>query len=146
MTITIENRTVDAVIVDHDMMTMSALSDMLTSLGVKTECVDPSETSLLLIARMKPKVAVVHMGKDRREGIGFSRRMRETPETRDIPIVMFSGADESDIDEAVSEIKTAEGNGAVVGLQKPVKIAHLKTVLVSLIHPSSARDEVKETP
>ncbi len=139
MTILVENRKVDAVIVDNEQMTANALSEMLTKHGIVTEWLPDHASAIDFIRQHRPKVAVIHLRMMPGNGIGLSKHLRADEDTSNVQILLMSGADQEDIVKAVSEIKSDGKPAQVIGMQKPIRIGELTAIVESLINTSTVR-------
>jgi CheY-like chemotaxis protein len=92
-----------------------------------------AEIGIELVRARKPHVVIMDIHLPGMSGFEATRRLREWPETRDIPVVALSAAamirDKSRVSDA----------GFYRYLTKPVNVGELTSVLEQLLSPESAR-------
>ena len=87
-----------------------------------------AEIGLELIRAHRPAVVIMDINLPGMSGLEALRRLRESPETRDIPVVGLSAA------ALVTDTKRAKDAGFHRYLTKPVKVDELMSVLEELLH------------
>jgi CheY-like chemotaxis protein len=88
-----------------------------------------AELGLELIGAHHPAVVIMDINLPGMSGLEALRRLRESPDTRDIPVIGLSAA------ALISDTKRAKEAGFYRYLTKPVKVDELTTVLEELLAP-----------
>lgn len=132
MTIIVENRRVDAVVVDNDVQVGSAISDMLNKKGIVSEFVGSFNEAVVSVTLYRAQVVLIHL-RLLGGGIALAKQLRSSPETCGISVIIISGAEESEIERAVLDVKSDGYIGEVVGLQRPMKIDDLRATVEKLM-------------
>jgi PAS domain S-box-containing protein len=113
-------------IVDDDRATTWLLKGMLLHARHRVYLAEDSETALTLARERRPDVVSVDLEMPHLSGAELVEILRHDPETRKIPILVLTQADDLGRDRAVQV-------GADVALGKPVKAARLRETVLTLL-------------
>ena len=133
-----EVRTVRAkkniVVVEDDAETRDYLKSLLRDLYNVTACADAQE-AWPVVAGQKPDVVVTDLVMPGMSGSEFCARIRQTPETNHIPVIILTG------ENSEQEERVANDSGADKFLSKPISVDLLLSSISQVI---SAREAVKD--
>jgi signal transduction histidine kinase/ligand-binding sensor domain-containing protein/CheY-like chemotaxis protein/AraC-like DNA-binding protein len=133
-----EVRTVRAkkniVVVEDDAETRDYLKSLLRDLYNVTACADAQE-AWPVVAGQKPDVVVTDLVMPGMSGSEFCAKIRQTPETNHIPVIILTG------ENSEQEERVANDSGADKFLSKPISVDLLLSSISQVI---SAREAVKD--
>ena len=133
-----ERRTVRAkkniVVVEDDAETRDYLKSLLGDLYNVTACADAQE-AWPIVAGTKPDVVVTDLVMPGMSGSEFCARIRQTPETDHIPVIILTG------ENSEQEERVANDSGADKFLSKPISVDLLLSSISQVI---TAREAVKD--
>lgn len=115
--------------VEDDMLGMEFMAAQIGALGHKMARAENGQKALSLLESGAEKIDVVLMDREMpvMNGLTAVRRMKENPRLRDIPVIMVTGADQSE------DIKEGMDAGVFYYLTKPVEPETLRSVLSAAI-------------
>ena len=99
---------------------------------VELMAVSNAEQGIEVIRKHRPQVVIMDINLPGMSGYEAARRLRDWPETRDIPVIALTAA------AMAGERKRLEQAGFARYLTKPAKVAELLEALESLLTPSKA--------
>ncbi|HSJ15079.1 MAG TPA: response regulator [Longimicrobiales bacterium] len=108
-------------VADDEPMTAELLALVLAFNGYEVVQAHDGREALERARAVRPDVVLLDVMMPRLAGPDVARRLRSDPELADVPVVLFSCVDESDVD--------WRGAGADLFLQKPVDIRALPDVV-----------------
>jgi CheY-like chemotaxis protein len=115
-----------ALVVDDSKVGRLTMLKKLEAMGVKVDLAESGQQALDYLARERPDVIFMdHMMPDM-DGFEVTRRIKASPATRDIPVIVVSGNE----DEAF--FREARATGAIDAIAKPPATEVLETLLASL--------------
>ncbi len=115
-----------ALVVDDSKVGRLTMLKKLEAMGVKVDLAESGRQALDYLARQRPDVIFMdHMMPDM-DGFEVTRRIKASPATRDIPVIVVSGNE----DEAF--FRDARASGASDAIAKPPANEVLETLLASL--------------
>jgi PAS domain S-box-containing protein len=121
------------VYVEDNPSNIAFMRDLMEELPSVELLVAPTaEIGLELIRTHQPKVVIMDINLPGMSGLEAVKRLREWPETRDIPVIGLSAA------ALIKDTARAREVGFYRYLTKPVKVAELTGVLEELLAPASA--------
>jgi adenylate cyclase len=112
-------------VADDEPLTADMLALMLTFRGYEVVCANDGAEALARARECRPDVVLLDVLMPELEGVAVARLLRADPELAGCPIVLFSSADEGDVEWRES--------GANLFLQKPLDIRRLPDVVESLL-------------
>ncbi len=112
-------------VADDEPMTADLLAYMLDHRGFEVISAFDGMEALERIREMRPDAVVLDVLMPAMHGYDVARALRSDPELRHLPVVLFSSADESDVE--------WEAAGADMFLQKPIDICALPDMVQRLI-------------
>ncbi len=118
-----------ALVVDDSKVGRLTMLKKLESMGMRVEMVDSGVQALEYLARERPDLVFMDHQMPDMDGFETTRRIKSTPATRDIPVIIVSGNDE---DEFVQEARQA---GALAAVAKPPATEVLEHLLANLPAP-----------
>ncbi|MEW5787238.1 MAG: response regulator [Pseudomonadota bacterium] len=118
-----------ALVVDDSKVGRLTMLKKLESMGMRVEMVDSGVQALEYLARERPDLVFMDHQMPDMDGFETTRRIKATPATRDIPVIIVSGNDE---DEFVQEARQA---GALAAVAKPPATEVLEHLLANLPAP-----------
>ena len=112
-------------VADDEPITAEMLALMLTFRGFDVVCAHDGAEALRCARELKPDVILLDVIMPQLEGVAVTRALRDDPELHTRPVVLFSSADEA-------EIEWREA-GANLFLQKPIDIRALPDLVERLL-------------
>lgn len=85
-----ENSNVTILVVDDEPANVELMSDVLRTAGYDTLAASSGREALKLLAVHKPSAILLDMRMPEMDGFEVIRRLRENPETRDIPVMVVT--------------------------------------------------------
>lgn len=115
--------------VEDDMLSMEFLKAQITELGHDMYTATEGQNALAVLESNRGKIDVVLMDREMpiMDGLTAVRRMKDNPATRNIPVIMVTGAD------SVDEMKEGLDAGVFYYLTKPVEEDMLRSVLSAAV-------------
>jgi CheY-like chemotaxis protein len=114
-------------VVDDHRDAADSLARLLSVLGRRTQVACDADAALAAIARAKPQLVLLDLGMPQVDGFETARRIRSTPEWRDIPLVALTGLGHEQDRERTASC------GFVAHLLKPVDLILLERTLDELL-------------
>lgn len=115
-----------ALVVDDSKVGRITMQKKLESIGVRVDMVESGPQALEYLAHHHPDMIFMdHMMPDM-DGFETTRRIKASPATRDIPVIIFSGNDD------VAFIQEARSAGALHAISKPPGPGVLEAILETL--------------
>ena len=127
-------------IVDDDLDTLRLVGLMLQKKGYQIVVANNGEQGLLKVAEEIPDLILLDVMMPEMDGYEVARRLRNNPETEDIPILMFTA--KAQIDDKVTGFEA----GADDYLTKPTHPAELQAHVKALLARSVKFDKKKKLP
>ncbi|MDQ3033889.1 MAG: response regulator [Myxococcota bacterium] len=106
---------------------------ILVRAGLRTVHVDDGREALASARLMRPAVIVLDLGMPHLDGMGVLAQLRRFPETRDIPVIVLSGADED-------VLAKARARGATSVCRKPCSPEYLVELVLRAVAGGQARE------
>jgi len=94
------------IVVDDDRDICDLVRHRLTIMGMKVDGYFDGETGLEAIVADPPDLAIIDMMMPRMNGLEVTRAIRANPSTKDLPVVIFTGLDASEYEQAGREAGT----------------------------------------
>jgi len=110
-------------VVDDDADTRDILCVALQQEGIRCEVAANGEEALERAARMQPDAIVLDLGLPDMHGCDVSRRLRENPSTRTIPVIALTGH------AMAADLRRAAESGCDAVLVKPCEMSELLAAL-----------------
>jgi CheY-like chemotaxis protein len=121
-----------ALVVDDSKVGRLTMLRKLEPLGIRVDMAESGHQALESLAQCRPDLIFMdHMMPDM-DGFEVTRRIKSSPATRDIPVVIVSGNDEADF------VRQAREAGALDAIAKPPASEVLEKLLAALPKPSPA--------
>jgi CheY-like chemotaxis protein len=114
-------------LVDDDQHTREGWAEFFLAVGYRVAQAADGEEALKKVNDRAPDLVIVDLGMPRLDGCEMTRRLREHPRSRDIPVVALTGLDYPDTLERI----TAAGCNAY--LSKPCEPQRLLAVVRGLL-------------
>lgn len=115
-----------ALVVDDSKVGRLSVKKKLEAFGVQVETAESGHEALDFLARQRPDMIFMDHQMPDMDGFEVTRRIKSSPDTRDIPVVIVSGSDEE------AFVREARSHGAYDAICKPpaddVLAALLKTL------------------
>jgi CheY-like chemotaxis protein len=128
-----------ALVVDDSKVGRLTMQKKLEAFGVEVDLAESGLQALEYLERRRPDVIFMdHMMPDL-DGFETTRRIKASPATRDIPVVIISGADDQDF------VRAARAIGALDAIAKPPADDAIGRVLRSLPQTVATTDAVSST-
>jgi len=119
-----------ALVVDDSKVGRLTMLRKLEPLGIRVDMAESGHQALESLAQSRPDLIFMdHMMPDM-DGFEVTRRIKSSPATRDIPVIIVSGNDEADF------IRQAREAGALDAIAKPPATEVLEKLLAALPKPS----------
>src|SRR5947209_16674378 len=100
-------------VVDDKREVRMLLTELLAADGLKVQVADSGEVAISSLSAQRPDLVLVDIRMPDMDGFEVCRRLKQSAETRDIPVIFLSGTD------AVADRLTAFQLGAVDFISKP---------------------------
>jgi CheY-like chemotaxis protein len=81
-------------VVDDDEFTCDAIRRLLTRMGYTTACASSGAQALDLLGQVRPDVIVLDWMMPEMDGLEVLRKLRADPRTKDVPVLLYSAADD----------------------------------------------------
>ena len=81
-------------VVDDDEFTCDAIQRLLTRMGYTTSCAQNGADALNMVERVRPDVIVLDWMMPQMDGLEVLRRLRADPKTKEVPVLVYSAADD----------------------------------------------------
>ncbi|HKL49152.1 MAG TPA: response regulator [Desulfuromonadales bacterium] len=120
------------VVEDHDKFA-ALLQSLLERNGFNVERADDGVGALSAVARCKPDAVLLDLRLPRLSGIEVLKKIRKAPGTRDMPVIVLSGAYRGE-----ENVRAALSMGASAFLEKPCKSEELLQTLRSALGGNAA--------
>ena len=78
------------VLVDDDRLLVKIIAQVLTMRGIRVTVSHDGEEGLRLVRELAPDLVILDIMMPRLDGCAVCRRLKSDPETRDIPVLVFS--------------------------------------------------------
>ena len=82
-------------VVDDDEFTCDAIRRLLTRMGYTTACANSGSDALDLLEQVRPSVIVLDWMMPQMDGIEVLKKLRADPKTKDVPVLIYSAADDA---------------------------------------------------
>jgi CheY-like chemotaxis protein len=82
-------------VVDDDEFTCDAIRRLLDRMGYTAACANSGSDALELLETVRPDVIVLDWMMPQMDGLAVLRRLRSDPQTKDVPILVYSAADDA---------------------------------------------------
>ncbi len=115
-----------ALVVDDSKVGRLTMMKKLEALGVKVDLAESGQHALDYLAQHRPDMIFMDHMMPEMDGFEVTRRIKASPATRDIPVIVVSGNDEATF------IQEARAAGAIDAIAKPPASGVLENLLVSL--------------
>jgi CheY-like chemotaxis protein len=112
-------------VADDEPLTAEMLALMLAFRGYEVACVHDGTAALRRARETRPDILLLDVLMPGLEGDNVTRVLRQDPTFADIPVVLVSSLDDTEVD--------WQGAGANVFLRKPIDIRHLPDVVEALL-------------
>jgi len=113
-------------VVDDSKVGRITMKKKLESMGVQVTLVESGQQALDYLVQNRPDMIFMDHQMPEMDGFEATRRIKASPATQDIPVVIISGNDEPDFVEA------ALASGALAAIVKPPDDTALKNLLAAL--------------
>jgi class 3 adenylate cyclase len=124
-------------VVDDDWLNRDLLANYLMSSGCEVIAATDGEAALEAIGEQPPDLALVDVQMPRMDGLELCRRLKSSPATRFMPVVIVTALDSEE-----RELKAIEA-GADDFITKPYRSAILLTRVRSLLRIKKLHDEIE---
>jgi DNA-binding response OmpR family regulator len=118
------------VLVDDDRLLVKIIAEVLTMRGIRVTIGHDGEEGLRLVRELAPDLVILDIMMPRLDGGVVCRRLKSDPETRDIPVLVFSALGHAELQ---ALYKDAASLGADAYLTKPVQIGKLLDQVAALL-------------
>jgi two-component system, OmpR family, phosphate regulon response regulator PhoB len=81
-------------VVDDDEFTCEAIRRLLGRMGYATACALTGADALDLLQKVRPDVIVLDWMMPQMDGLEVLRKLKANPQTRDVPVLVYSAADD----------------------------------------------------
>lgn len=125
-----------ALVVDDSKVGRLTMSKKLEAIGVKVDMTESGQQALDYLNRQRPDLIFMDYMMPEMDGFEVTRRIKASPATRDIPVIIVSGSDDA------SFVAQALAIGAINVITKPPVDGVLETILGSL--PTAATSAAAE--
>jgi two-component system response regulator RpaA len=131
------------VLVDDDRLLVKIIAQVLTMRGMKVAISHDGEEGLRLIREIAPDLIILDIMMPKLDGFTVCRRLKADPDTRDIPVLVFSALGPSELQTIYKDAATL---GADAYLTKPVQISKLLEQVSALLATPVAGEAVVGAP
>jgi len=115
-----------ALVVDDSKVGRLTMMKKLEAIGVKVDLAESGQHALDYLAQHRPDMIFMDHMMPEMDGFEVTRRIKASPATRDIPVIVVSGNDEA------SFLQEARAAGAIDAITKPPATGVLENLLASL--------------
>ena len=84
-------------VIDDDESTCDALRRLLSRMGYAATCAMSGHDALDVVGQVRPDVIVLDWMMPDMDGLEVLRRLRSQPQTKDVPVVLYSAVDNPDM-------------------------------------------------
>jgi CheY-like chemotaxis protein len=95
-------------VVDDDEFTCDAISRLLNRMGYQTACAHSGEAALGMLADVRPDVIVLDWMMPQMDGLEVLRKLRADPKSRDLPVLVYSAADDPNMQKQAAKLGARE--------------------------------------
>ena len=95
-------------VVDDDEFTCDAIRRLLGRMGYSTACASSGTDALDLVQKVTPDVIVLDWMMPQMDGLEVLRRLRSHPRTKDVPVLVYSAADDPNMQRNASKAGAQE--------------------------------------
>ena len=95
-------------VVDDDEFTCEAIRRLLGRMGYATACANSGSDALDLIEQVKPDVIVLDWMMPQMDGLAVLRKLRSNPQTKDVPVLVYSAADDATMQKQAAKLGAQE--------------------------------------
>lgn len=115
-----------ALVVDDSKVGRLTMMKKLEAIGVKVDLAESGQHALDYLAQHRPDMIFMDHMMPEMDGFEVTRRIKASPVTRDIPVIVVSGNDEATF------VQEARAAGAIDAITKPPATGVLENLLASL--------------
>jgi two-component system cell cycle response regulator len=121
--------------VEDDLLSMTFLEELIKEMGHKMYTADNGQKALAVLEENKRTIDVVLMDREMpvMDGLSAVKRIKATPDLRDIPVIMVTGAD------SIDDMREGLDAGVFYYLTKPVEEEMLRSVLVAALREAKQK-------
>lgn len=134
-----DNTPADILIVDDNEPNAELLEAYLEPLDATTRIATDGVAALEAVQARQPDIILLDIMMPRMSGFEVCRRLKQSPDTRDIPIVMVTALSE------LADVERGVDSGADDFLSKPVNKLELLTRVRSLLRVRHLKSELERT-
>jgi CheY-like chemotaxis protein len=95
-------------VVDDDEFTCDAVRRLLTRMGYTTACAQSGADALTLLETVQPDVIVLDWMMPEMDGLEVLRKLRADPKTKDVPVLLYSAADDAAMQKQAAKLGACE--------------------------------------
>ena len=95
-------------VVDDDEFTCDAIQRLLGRMGYTTACAQSGEDALHLLETVQPDVIVLDWMMPQMDGLEVLRKLRADPKTKDVPVLLYSAADDAGMQRQAEKLGASE--------------------------------------
>src|SRR3954451_1868220 len=95
-------------VVDDDEFTCDAIRRLLTRMGYSTACASSGTEALDLLEQVHPDVIVLDWMMPEMDGLEVLRKLRADPKTKDVPVLLYSAADDPAMQKQAAKLGAME--------------------------------------
>jgi CheY-like chemotaxis protein len=95
-------------VVDDDEFTCDAIQRLLTRMGYTTACAQSGADALHLLEAVQPDVIVLDWMMPEMDGLEVLSRLRADPKTKDVPVLLYSAADDATMQKQAQKLGANE--------------------------------------
>ena len=129
----------DVLIVDDNAQNAELLAAYLEPLGYQVRLAADGIDAMAQVAQAPPDIVLLDIMMPRMSGFEVCRRIKENPQTRDIPVVMVTALNE------LGDVERGVDSGADDFLSKPINKLELITRVKSLLRVRHLKSELERT-
>jgi len=130
-------RDLHIILVDDDRLLVNIIAQVLALRGIKVTIGHDGEEGLRLIRELAPDLVILDIMMPKLDGYAVCRYLKNDPETRDIPVLMFSALGPAELHKLH---KDPASLGADAYLTKPIQIGKLLEQISALLFPPTGTD------
>jgi CheY-like chemotaxis protein len=91
-------------VVDDDEFTCTMLERLFARMGYTASCVGRGQDALEVLGTLRPDLVVLDWMMPDMDGLEVLRRLRADPRNHDLPVVMYSAADDNGMTEKAAKL------------------------------------------